>query len=83
MSSTPAASRAETSFISESTLPRMTPLLPSIRWIVGTDRLDSSASLRWSMPSSARAARSWAEVIIPLLVASCPRGEILRLTPPL
>ena len=53
-----------TSFISESTLPRMTPSLASMRWMVGSDRPDSSASSRWSMPSSARAARSCAAVIM-------------------
>ena len=40
-----------------------TPSLASMRWMVGTDRPASSASLRWSMPSSARAARSCAAVI--------------------
>ena len=63
ISSIPAASSAPISFISESTLPRITPSLASMRWIVGTDRPDSSASPRWSMPSRARAARSCAAVI--------------------
>jgi hypothetical protein len=35
-----------------------------MRWIVGKDNFDSSANLRWPIPSIARAARSWAEVII-------------------
>src|ERR1700756_1300805 len=64
MSSIPAVSRAATSFIRESTLPRTTPSLASIRWMVGSERSDNSASLRWSMPRRARAARSWAPVII-------------------
>src|SRR5579875_2738209 len=64
MSSMPAPSRAPTSFISESTLPRMTPSLASMRWIVGTESPERSASLRWSMPRSARAARSCAAEII-------------------
>jgi hypothetical protein len=34
ISSIPQASSAATSFMSESTLPRMTPSLASIRWIV-------------------------------------------------
>jgi hypothetical protein len=64
MSSIPLASSAATSFISESTLPRMTPSLASIRWIVGNERSDNFASLRWSMSSIARAARSCAAVIM-------------------
>ena len=58
ISSIPQASSAATSFMSESTLPRMTPSLASIRWIVGNERSDNFASLRWSMWSIARAARS-------------------------
>ena len=38
ISSMPAASSAATSFISESTLPRMTPSLASMRWMVGSDK---------------------------------------------
>src|SRR6516225_661907 len=64
MSSMPLASSAATSFINESTLPRITPLLASMRWMVGYDRPADRASLRWSMPSSARAARSCAAVIM-------------------
>src|SRR5579864_2262617 len=64
ISSIPSASSADTSFIKESTLPRITPSLASMRWMVGSDRPDNSASLRWSMPSSARAARSCAAVIM-------------------
>ena len=64
ISSMPAASSAAISFISESTLPRMTPSLASMRWMVGTESPASSASCRWSMPSSARAARSCAAVIM-------------------
>src|SRR5580704_13341669 len=64
MSSMPPVSSAATSFINESTLPRITPSLASMRWMVGSDRSDNSASLRWSMPSSARAARSCAAVIM-------------------
>lgn len=60
----PPPSSAATSFINESTLPRITPSLASMRWMVGSDRPDNSASLRWSMPSSARAARSCAAVIM-------------------
>jgi hypothetical protein len=67
MSSTPAASIADVSFTSESTLPRITSSLASMRWMVGTDSPDSSASLRWSMPSKARAARNCAEVITRVL----------------
>ena len=63
-SSIPAASRADISFISESTLPRITPSLASMRWMVGTERPDRSASWRWSIPSRARAARNWAAVIM-------------------
>jgi hypothetical protein len=37
--------------------------LDSMRWIVGTESPASSASCRWSMPSSARAARDCAAVI--------------------
>jgi hypothetical protein len=33
------------------------PALASIRWIVGNDTPASSASVFWSMPSKARAAR--------------------------
>src|SRR5689334_24804929 len=51
MSSIPLASSAATSFINESTLPRMTPSLASIRWMVGNERSDNCASLRWSMRS--------------------------------
>src|SRR3546814_10153613 len=47
-SSMPAASSAPTSFIRESTLPRTTPSLASMRWLVGSDRPARSASLRWS-----------------------------------
>ena len=64
ISSMPASCSAPTSFISESTLPRTTPSLASIRWMVGSDRPDSSASARWSIPSSARAARICAAVIM-------------------
>src|SRR5438270_995258 len=45
ISTMPAASSAPTSFISESTLPRMTSSLPSMRWIVGSDNPDILASL--------------------------------------
>ena len=64
MSSMPSASSAATSFISESTLPRITPSLASMRWMVGSDSPAASASLRWSMPRSAREARSWPAVIM-------------------
>ena len=46
MSSTPLFSSAAMSFINESTLPRMTPSLASMRWMVGTERPDRSASRR-------------------------------------
>ena len=45
-SSMPAVPSAATSFISESTLQRMTPSLASMRWMVGNDKPDNSASLR-------------------------------------
>jgi hypothetical protein len=60
----PLADSASTSFISESTLPRTTPLLASMRWMVGSDSPQRCASSRWSRPSSARAARIWEEVIM-------------------
>ena len=44
INSMPAASSAATSFISETTLPRITPSLASIRWMVGSDRPERSAS---------------------------------------
>ena len=46
ISSIPAFSSAETSFISESTLPRITPSLASMRWMVGTERSARSAVCR-------------------------------------
>jgi len=58
ISSTPASSSAFTSFIKESTLPRTTPSLASMRWIVGSERFESSARLFWSRPRIARAALS-------------------------
>ena len=64
ISSMPAISSAETSFINESTLPRMTPSLASMRWMVGSDNPHRSASLRWSIPRSAREARSCAAEIM-------------------
>jgi len=64
MSAIPSASSAATSFISESTLPRMTLSLASMRWMVGSDSPAASASVRWSMPRSAREALSWPDVII-------------------
>jgi len=50
--------------MSESTLPRIVSSLASIRWIVGSESPESSASMRWSMLSSARAARICADVIM-------------------
>jgi len=35
-----------------------------MRWMVGTDNPDRSASVFWSMPRSALAARNWPAVII-------------------
>jgi hypothetical protein len=64
ISSMPAFCSAPTSFISESTLPRTTPSLASMRWMVGRDRLDNSASVLWSIRSIARAARICEDVII-------------------
>ena len=64
MSSIPAASRAAISFMRESTLPRTMSLLASMRWMVGRERPEISANSRWSMLSSARAARNCAELII-------------------
>ena len=52
------------SFIDRSTLPRIAPSLASMRWMVGSDKPDNSASRRWSRPSSAREARSCAAVIM-------------------
>src|SRR5690606_28183328 len=52
-----------TSFISESTVPRTTPRLASMRWIVATERPAASASARWSSSRSARAALSCPAVI--------------------
>ena len=73
MSSTPTPASAATSFMSELTLPRITSSLASMRWIVGTDRPDSSASFRWSIRRRARAARNCAEVITctPRLLRRC------------
>src|SRR3954470_17152043 len=58
INSMPASSSAVISFTSESTLPRTMVSLASMRWMVGTESPDSSASWRWSMPSSALAARN-------------------------
>src|SRR6266850_7540827 len=44
-------------------LPRITPSLASMRWIVGSERREALASSRWSIPARARAARSCREVI--------------------
>src|ERR1035441_6993474 len=46
INSTPSASTAATSFIRESTWPRITPTLASMRWMVGSDSRAASASLR-------------------------------------
>src|SRR5262249_51221390 len=46
MSSIPSESSAAMSFISESTLPRTTPSLASMRWMVGSDSPAASASVR-------------------------------------
>ena len=59
-----AAASASTSFIRESTLPRITPSLDSIRWIVGSESPARWARSRWSISSSARAARIWGPVIM-------------------
>jgi hypothetical protein len=64
----PAPLSAAASFIRESTLPRMVPSLASMRWMVGSDSPERSASFRWSIPSNARAARIWPALI--MLVAS-------------
>src|SRR5271169_912695 len=64
ISSMPSVSSAATSFISESTLPRITPPLASMRWMVGNDKPADSASVRWSIPRSAREALSWPAVIM-------------------
>ena len=45
ISSMPSAASASTSFISESTLPRTTPSLASMRWMVGSERPARCASL--------------------------------------
>src|SRR5215475_3195091 len=64
ISSIPAAASASTSFIRESTLPRITPSLDSMRWIVGSESPERWARSRWSISSSARAARIWGPVIM-------------------
>jgi len=46
MSSMPSESSAPISFISESTLPRTTPSLASMRWMVGSDSPAASARVR-------------------------------------
>ena len=46
ISSIPAISRAATSLVRESTLPRITPSLASIRWMVGSESPASLASRR-------------------------------------
>src|SRR5439155_26011008 len=46
INSIPAFSSAETSFIRESTFPRITPSLASMRWMVGTERSARSAVCR-------------------------------------
>jgi len=46
INSTPSAFSAATSFISESTLPLMTPSLVSMRWMVGSDSPAASARRR-------------------------------------
>ena len=46
ISSMSTASRAATNFIRESTLPRMTPSLASICWMVGSDSPAASTSWR-------------------------------------
>src|SRR5688500_5089220 len=77
ISSRPAALSAAISFIRESTLPRTTSSLASMRWMVGTDRPDSSASLRWSIPRSARAARIWADEIMREASILRPRASFM------
>ena len=52
ISSTPEAFSAPTSFISESTLPRITSSDASMRWMVGRERREVLASARWSMAAS-------------------------------
>src|SRR5687768_16289628 len=64
ISSMPRRSSAAISFISDSTLPRTTPSLASIRWIVDRERRAALARARWSMPARARAARSSRDVSI-------------------
>jgi hypothetical protein len=49
--------------VRDSTTPRTVPTLASMRWIVGSETPASSASVLWSMPSNARAARIWNDVI--------------------
>ena len=63
-SSMPAAFSASTTLISVSMTPRTLPWLASIRWMVGSDTPAMPASVCWSMPRSARAARNCAAVII-------------------
>src|SRR5690606_18769386 len=77
ISSIPAASSAATILVSVETTPRTcSSLLASIRWMVGRDTPDIAASVRWSMPSRARAARSWVAEIMPLLQHAEPAYAI-------
>ena len=46
-----------------STIPRTSPSLASILWMVGTETPAISAKVFWSIPRSARAARNWFAVI--------------------
>ena len=58
ISSTPAASRAATTLIRVSTLPRTLPSLASILWIVGKETPERSASVFWSRPIRAAGPRA-------------------------
>src|SRR5690606_21235022 len=54
ISSMPASSSAATTLVRLLITPRTSPLLDSMRWIVGMERPDNSAKVFWSMPRRAR-----------------------------
>jgi hypothetical protein len=52
------------------------PTLASIRWIVGSETPAKSASVLWSIPSNARAALIWNDVITRLYHAKTGINDI-------
>jgi len=56
MNSIPAASSAAMTFVRLSITPRTTPLLASIRWIVGSETPETLANVFCSIPAKALAA---------------------------